>query len=54
MNAGAIKRHSAAVLARRSARGQSRTNLARVRPKTAAELERDIAGYANFRDAPKN
>ena len=54
MNASATKRHSAADLARRRARGESRTDLARVRAKIAAELERDIAGDADFRDVPKD
>jgi uncharacterized protein (DUF4415 family) len=54
MNASSIKRHSAAELARRRARGESRTDLARVRAKTAAELERDIADDPDFRDVPKD
>lgn len=54
MNASSIKRHSAAELARRRARGESRTDLARVRAKTAAELERDIADDPDFRNVPKD
>lgn len=54
MNASSIKRYSAADLARRRARGESRTDLARVRAKTAAELERDIANDPDFRDIPRD
>ena len=54
MNAGVTRRYSAAELARRRARGESRTDLSRVRAKTAAELERDIAGDPDFRDVPRN
>jgi uncharacterized protein (DUF4415 family) len=54
MNASGIKRYSAADLARLRARGESRTDLARVRAKTAAELERDIADDPDFRDVPED
>jgi uncharacterized protein (DUF4415 family) len=54
VNASDIKRYSAADLARRRAHGESRTDLARVRAKTAAELERDIAEDPDFRDVPKD
>lgn len=53
-NASVTKRYSAAELIRRRARGESRTDLARVRAKTAAELERDIASDPDFRDIPRN
>ena len=49
-----MKTFSAEKLEELRARGESRTDLARVRAKTAAELERDIAGDADFKDAPKN
>ncbi len=39
---------------RRRARGESRTDFARLRAKTAAELERDIASDPDFRDIPKD
>ena len=54
MNANSIGRYSAADLARRRARGESRTDLARVRAKTEAELERDIASDPDIRDVPKD
>jgi len=53
-NEGTIKRYSAAELEARRARGESRSDLARVRAKTEAELERDIAGDADFRDVPED
>jgi len=49
-----IKKFSAAELEKRRARGESRTDLARVRAKTAKELNRDIAGDPDFKDVPKN
>ena len=52
MNASSIKQYSAADLARRRARGESRTDLPRLRAKTPAELERDIANDPDFRDIP--
>ena len=54
MNASVTRRYSAAELARRRARGESRSDLSRVRAKTAAELERDIASDPDFRDVPKD
>lgn len=54
MNAGSIQRYSAADLARRRAHGESRTDLPRVRAKTAPELQRDIADDPDFRDVPEN
>jgi uncharacterized protein (DUF4415 family) len=54
MNASGTKRYSASELARRRARGESRTDLARVRVKTAAQLERDIASDPEFRDIPRD
>ena len=53
-NAKGIVRHSAAELRERRARGESRTDFASLRAKTAAELERDIAGDPDFKDVPKN
>jgi uncharacterized protein (DUF4415 family) len=41
-------------LEERRARGESRTNLARVRAKTAEELERDIASDADFSGVPED
>ena len=49
-----IKKFSAAELEKRRARGESRTDLARVRAKTAKELNRDIASDPDFKDVPKN
>jgi uncharacterized protein (DUF4415 family) len=49
-----IKKFSAAELDKRRARGESRTDLARVRAKTDEELERDIAGDPDFKDVPKD
>ena len=53
-NESGIRRYSAAELAELRRRGESRTDLARVRAKTEAELERDIAGDVDFRDVPKD
>jgi uncharacterized protein (DUF4415 family) len=52
VNASGIKRYSAADLARRRARGESRSDLAFVRAKSAADLDRDIADDPDFRDVP--
>lgn len=49
-----IKRYSEAELEARRARGESRTDLARVRAKTEEELERDIASDPDFADVPDN
>lgn len=49
-----IKRFSAAELEARRARGESRTDLARVRAKMEEELERDIASDPDFADVPEN
>ncbi len=49
-----IKRFSAAELEDLRAGGKSRTNSTRVRSKTEAELERDIAADADFKDVPEN
>jgi uncharacterized protein (DUF4415 family) len=49
-----IKKFSAAELEKRRARGESRTDLARVRAKTEAELERDIASDPDFKDVPRD
>jgi uncharacterized protein (DUF4415 family) len=47
-----IKRFSAAELEKRRSRGKSRTDLARVRAKTEAELECDIASDPDWKDVP--
>jgi uncharacterized protein (DUF4415 family) len=47
-----IKRFSAAELEDLRARGASCTDLARVRAKTEAELERDIDSDRDFKDVP--
>lgn len=44
--------YTTADLEARRARGESRTDLARVRAKSEAELERDIAADPDFRDVP--
>jgi uncharacterized protein (DUF4415 family) len=49
-----ISKFSAAELEKRRARGESRTDLARVRAKTAKELDRDIASDPDFKDVPKD
>lgn len=47
-------KHSAADLSARRARGESLTDLTRVRSKSAAELERDIQDDPDFRDLDEN
>jgi uncharacterized protein (DUF4415 family) len=49
-----IKKFSAAELEKLRAGGKSRTDFTRVRSKTEAELEQDIATDADFRDVPEN
>ncbi len=49
-----IKRYTAAELDAMIARGESRTDLARVRAKTEEELECDIASDPDFCDVPEN
>jgi uncharacterized protein (DUF4415 family) len=49
-----ISKFSAAELEKRRGRGESRTDLARVRVKTAKELDRDIASDPDFKDVPKD
>jgi uncharacterized protein (DUF4415 family) len=49
-----ITRFSEADLVERRARGESRTDLARVRAKTAQELERDIASDPDFSGVPED
>jgi uncharacterized protein (DUF4415 family) len=49
-----IKRFSAAELSALRAQGKSETDLARVRAKTEAELERDIADDPDARDLPQD
>ncbi len=49
-----IRKFSAEELRERRTRGESRTDLARVRAKTEAELERDIATDPDFKDVPRD
>src|ERR1700682_6317842 len=49
-----IRRFSETELEERRARGESRTDLARVRAKMAEELERDIASDADFSGVPED
>jgi uncharacterized protein (DUF4415 family) len=49
-----IKRFSEWELDERRARGESRTDLARVQAKTEEELERDIASDADLKDVPED
>ena len=49
-----IRRFSETELEERRARGESRTGPARVRAKTAGELERDIAGDPDFSGVPED
>jgi len=49
-----IRRFSKAELEELRARGESRTDLARVQSKTAEELERDIASDPDFSDVPED
>ena len=49
-----IKRFSETELEERRARGESRTDLARVQAKTAAALERDIASDPDFSGVPED
>jgi len=50
----AIKSYTAADLEDRRAHGESRTDLARVRAKSDAELEHDIASDPDLRDIPED
>jgi uncharacterized protein (DUF4415 family) len=52
-NENDIKRFSIAELEGLRARGDSKTDLARVRAKSEAELDRDIANDHDFRDIPE-
>lgn len=47
-----IRTYTAADLEARRARGESQTDLAKVRAKSEAELERDIADDPDFRNVP--
>jgi uncharacterized protein (DUF4415 family) len=49
-----IKKFSAAELEKRRARGEDRSDWARVRAKTAKELDRDIASDPDWKDVPKD
>lgn len=49
---GNIRTYSAAELKERRARGEGRTDLARVRARTEEELERDIANDPDWKDIP--
>jgi len=53
-NEANIKRYSAIELQACRARGESQSDMARVRTKTEAELERDIASDPDFSDVPDN
>jgi len=53
-NEGGIVRYSATELEMGNARGENRTDLARVKAKTEAGLERDIASDPDFADVPKD
>lgn len=53
-NADGIVRYSDTELRASIARGEDRTDLARVEAKTEAELERDIASDPDFADVPKD
>jgi uncharacterized protein (DUF4415 family) len=53
-NEKGIRRFTEAELEERRARGESRTDLARVWAKTAEELERDIASDPDFSDVPED
>jgi uncharacterized protein (DUF4415 family) len=53
-NDDTTKTFSAADLKARRARGESRTDLARVQAKSAEELERDIASDPDFNDLPES
>lgn len=49
-----IRRFSATELEERRARGESRTDLARVQAKTEEQIRRDIANDPDFRDVPED
>ncbi len=51
---GHIVRHSVAALNERSARGESLTDLTRIRGKTEDELERDVASDPEWSDVPRD
>ena len=53
-NADGIVRYSDIELRASVARGEDRTDLARVEAKTEAELERDIASDPDFADVPND
>jgi uncharacterized protein (DUF4415 family) len=53
-NKETIVRFTAAELAAKRARGESRTDRARILAKTESELERDIASDSDWRDVPRN
>ena len=49
-----IRRFTAAELEERRARGEDRTDWARVRAKSEEELERDIASDPDWKDVPRD
>ena len=49
-----IRRYTVAELEARAARGESRTDLARIHAKTEEELERDIASDPDWCEIPRN
>ncbi len=53
-NETGFKSFSVADLEARRARGESKTDLSRLRAKSEAELERDIAADPDFRDIPED
>ena len=53
-NENAARRYSATDAASRRAQGESRSDLDHVAAKTEAELARDIAADADFRDIPED
>ena len=53
-NENTIKTYTTADLEARRARGESKTDLARVRAKSEAELEQDIAADPDFCDVPND
>ena len=51
---GDIRRFSAAELEARHSRGESRTDMARLRGKSDEQIEREIANDPDFRDEPED
>ena len=53
-NEKGLTRLSSAEMAAHRARGEDRTDFTRVRAKTEADIERDIASDPDFKDVPEN